>query len=85
MEIKKCSECGGSGNKYINGVFQEKSIEYPCPTCYGTGEKVYIFKREVKAWGVEDGDYYNEQRHMYKGGTKQLLKEGIIEEENIWK
>lgn len=44
-------------------------------------DKTYIFTREVKAWGVEAGDYYNEKYHMYKGGTEQLLKEGVIEEE----
>lgn len=44
-------------------------------------EKTYVFTREVKAWGVEEGDYYNEKYHMYKGGTEQLLKEGVIKEE----
>ncbi len=47
------------------------------------GEKKYIFTREVKKWGVEAGDYYNEDYHMYKGGKEKLLAEGIIEEEII--
>lgn len=44
-------------------------------------DKTYIFTKEVKRWGVEAGDYYNPAYHIYKGGTEQLLKEGIIEEE----
>ena len=35
----------------------------------------------MKAWGVEAGDYYNPQYHMYKGGTEKLLADGIIEVE----
>ena len=46
-------------------------------------EKIYIFTKEVKFWGVEAGDYYNEQHHMYQGGTEKLLVEGVIEEEVI--
>lgn len=41
-------------------------------------EKVYEFTREVKRWGVEAGDYYDEQRHLY--GTARLLAEGVIRE-----
>jgi hypothetical protein len=44
-------------------------------------KKTYIFTREVKRWGVEAGDYYSPQYHMYKGGTEKLLEEGVIEEE----
>lgn len=44
-------------------------------------DKTYIFTREVKAWGVEAGDNYNPQIHMYVGGTEKLLAEGVIEEE----
>ena len=43
--------------------------------------KNYIFKREVKRWGVEAVDYYNPDRHMIVGGTEKLLADGIIEEE----
>lgn len=43
--------------------------------------KVYIFTKEVKRWGVEAGDYYDERRHMIKGGTEKLLEDGVIEEE----
>ncbi len=44
-------------------------------------EKVYIFTKEVKIWGVEEGDYYNPDRHMIVGGTERLLADGTIEEE----
>lgn len=46
-------------------------------------KKTYIFTREVKRWGVEAGDIYNPNYHMYQGGTEKLLKEGIIEEEVV--
>ena len=53
-----------------------------CPLCIKDNEeKTYTFTREVKRWGVEAGDYYNPQRHMYQGGTEKLLSEGVIEEE----
>jgi hypothetical protein len=44
--------------------------------------KQYIFTREIKAWGVEAGDTYNPQHHLYNGGTEKLLAEGVIREEN---
>lgn len=42
--------------------------------------KVYIFTKEIKKWGVEAGDYYNEQRHIIVGGTQKLLADGVIED-----
>ncbi len=53
------------------------------PIRYISCMKQYIFTREVKAWGVEAGDYYSEERHLYRGGTEKLLQEGVIEEEII--
>ena len=44
-------------------------------------KKTYIFTKKVKRWDVEAGDYYNEQRHIYKGGKEQLLAERVIEKE----
>ena len=44
-------------------------------------KKKYIFTKEVKKWGVEAGDYYNPQYHIYQGGTEKLLSERVIEEE----
>lgn len=44
--------------------------------------KAYIFKREVKRWGVEAGDIYNPDRHQIVGGTEKLLADGVIEEEH---
>lgn len=46
-----------------------------------TKEKTYIFTREVKRWGVEAGDIYSPQHHLYKGGVEELVKKGIVEEE----
>lgn len=48
-------------------------------------EKLYIFTKEVKKWGVEAGDYFNPKYHQIVGGAEKLLKAGIIEpeEENI--
>lgn len=43
--------------------------------------KTYVFTREVKAWGVEAGDTYSPDYHMYAGGTEKLLSEGVIEVE----
>ena len=45
--------------------------------------KTYIFKKEVKRWGVEAGDIYNPDRHMIVGGTEKLLADGVIEKEEI--
>ena len=44
-------------------------------------EKIYIFTKEVRKWGVEAGDYYNPKRHQVIGGTEKLLADGVIEEE----
>ena len=46
-------------------------------------KKTYIFTREIKRWGVEEGDYYNPELHMIVGGTEKLLADKIIEEEEI--
>ena len=46
-------------------------------------DKKYIFTKGVKKWGVEAGDYYNPQYHMYQGGREKLLSERIIKEEEI--
>lgn len=43
--------------------------------------KAYIFTKEIKKWGVEAGDYYDERRHRVAGGTEKLLADGIIEVE----
>jgi len=48
---------------------------------FGCKKLSYVFTREVKAWGVEAGDCYNEQIHLYQGGTEKLLAEGVIEVE----
>lgn len=45
-------------------------------------EKTYIFTKEIKGWGVEAGDIYNEKTHMVQGGTEKLLADGIIKLEN---
>lgn len=42
----------------------------------------YVFIKEVKVWGVEPGDYYNEEIHMIVGGAEKLLADGIVIEED---
>lgn len=57
--------CGEAAPKYIKGYM----------------EKTYIFTREVRIWGVEEGDTYNPDLHVIIGGTEKLLADGVIEEE----
>lgn len=64
-------ECSCGLNDTVNLIKERNKVN----------PKIYIFTKEVRVWGVEAGDYYNEKLHMYKGGEKKLLEEGIIEEE----
>ena len=73
VEVSNC--CGAS-------VGEDEICRECKEHCSVVNQKTYNFTREVKAWGVEAGDTYNEKIHMYKGGTEKLLEEGIIEEEN---
>lgn len=38
--VYECNQCGGQGTKSVHSIVEQRTMEFPCDICAGTGELV---------------------------------------------